>query len=351
MIDLRSDTVTLPSREMLEATLSAQLGDDVYAEDKTVNDLQEFVSSLFGKEAGLFVPTGTMSNQICLNLLTKPGEEIIADADAHIFYYENGGPARLSGVQVFPIKSENGEMSIDAINDAIRPNIYYFPRTAVIAIENTHNRHGGTIVSLDYIKQVYELAQDRGIALHLDGARLWNAHVITKIPLSEYAKYFDTISVCFSKGLGAPIGSMLLSTRKNIDRAWKIRKSFGGGMRQVGILAAAAKYAIVNNLHKLIDDHKKAIAFTLLVNKSELFKIDQSKIDTNIVMIDKLTDIPMNLLINKLKENGLLISALNDNRMRAVFHLDISFHDASDAANILVNTAKELLEQSNESTN
>ncbi len=351
MIDLRSDTVTLPSREMLEAIFSAQVGDDVYAEDKTVNDLQEFVASLFGKESALFVPTGTMSNQICLNLLTIPGEEIIADADAHIFYYENGGPARLSGAQVFPIKSENGEMPIEAIKEAIRPNIYYFPRTAVIALENTHNRHGGTIVSLDYIKQVYELAQDRGIAMHLDGARLWNAHVITKIPLSEYAKYFDTISVCFSKGLGAPVGSMLLSTRANIERAWKIRKTFGGGMRQVGILAAATKYAIINNLHKLIDDNKKAIAFTLLVNKSELFKIDQSKVDTNIVMIDKLINIPMNQLINKLKENGLLISALNDNRMRAVFHLDISFHDASDAANILVNTAKELLVQSNESTN
>ncbi len=345
MIDLRSDTVTRPSNEMLEAMLSAKVGDDVYAEDPTSNDLQEFVASLFGKEAALFVPSGTMSNQICLNLLTKPGEEIIADADAHIFYYENGGPARLSGVQVYPLKSEKGEIPLENIKEAIRQNIYYFPRTAVIAIENTHNRHGGTIISLDYIKQVYEIAKENNISMHLDGARLWNAHVMTKIPLSEYAKYFDTISVCFSKGLGAPIGSMLISNRSNIERAWKIRKTYGGGMRQVGLLAAAAKFAIVNNLHKLVDDNKKAIAFSLLVNKSDLFKIDDSKVETNIVMIDKNANISMNLLINKLKEKGLLISALNENRMRAVFHLDVSFHDASEAANILVQSAKELIEQ------
>jgi len=345
MIDLRSDTVTRPSREMLEAMLNAPVGDDVYGEDPTVNDLQDFVANLFGKESALFVPTGTMSNQICLNLLTKPGEEIIADADAHIFYYENAGPARLSGAQIFPIKTERGEIPIDLIQQAIRPSIYYFPRTAVIALENTHNRHGGTIISLDYIQKVHEIAKENNIAMHLDGARLWNAHVITKIPLSEYAKYFDTISVCFSKGLGAPIGSMLISTRENIERAWKIRKTFGGGMRQVGLIAAAAKFAIMNNLHKLIDDHKKAIAFTLLVNKSGLFFIDENKVQTNIVMIDKKEEIPMNRLINELKANGLLISAINENRMRAVFHLDVSFHDASDAANILINSTKSLLEQ------
>lgn len=344
MIDLRSDTVTRPSREMLDAMINAKVGDDVYAEDPTVNDLQEFIANLFGKESAMFVPTGTMSNQICLNLLTHPGEEIIADADAHIFYYENAAPARLSGAQVFPIKSERGEMPIELILDAIRPNIYYFPRTAVIAIENTHNRHGGTIVSLDYIKQVHDIARERNISLHLDGARLWNAHTITKIPLAEYAKYFDTISVCFSKGLGAPVGSMLISTRENINRARKIRKTFGGGMRQVGVLAAAAKFAVINNLHKLIDDHKKAIAFSLLVNKSGLFNIDETKVETNIVMIDKIAQIPMNTLINKLKDNGLLISALNESRMRAVFHLDISYHDASDAANILTSTAKEIVD-------
>lgn len=345
MIDLRSDTVTRPSREMLEAMLNAPVGDDVYGEDPSVYDLQDFVANLFGKESALFVPTGTMGNQICLNLLTKPGEEVIAEADAHIFYYENAAPARLSGVQIFPIKSERGEMPIDSIREAIRPKIYYFPRTAVIALENTHNRHGGTIISLEYIQQVYEIAKEHRIAMHLDGARLWNAHVMTKIPLSEYAKYFDTINVCFSKGLGAPIGSMLISTKENIERAWKIRKTFGGGMRQVGLIAAAAKYAIINNLHRLIDDHKKAIAFTLLVNKSGLFAIDETKVETNIVMIDKLVDIPMDILVTSLKDNGLLISALNENRMRAVFHLDVSFHDASDAANILINTAKQLLER------
>lgn len=343
MIDLRSDTVTRPSREMLEAMMMARVGDDVYGEDPTVNDLQNFVAELFGKEAALFVPTGTMGNQICLNLLAKPGEEIIADADAHIFYYENAAPSRLSGAQIYPIKSERGEMPIEQILEAIRPNIYYFPRTAVIALENTHNRHGGTIISLDYIRQVYEIAKERNIALHLDGARLWNAHIQTKIPLQEYAKYFDTINVCFSKGLGAPIGSMIISTNENIQKAWKIRKTFGGGMRQVGILAAAAKFAIVNNLHKLIDDHKKAIAFSLLINKQNFFKVDETRVETNIVMIDKICDIPMSKLLAKLKENGLLISAISKTRLRAVFHLDVSFHDASDAANIMNQTAMELL--------
>ncbi len=347
MIDLRSDTVTKPSEEMLDFMKGSQFGDDVYGEDPTVNELQEYVANLFGKEAGLFVPTGTMSNQVSLGILTNPGEEVIADANAHIFIYENGAPSRWFGIQIMPIPSEDGAMPIEKIEQAIRPDVYYLPKTTVIELENTHNRHGGTILSLDYIKSVYELAQKNNIKMHLDGARIWNAHVATKTPLSEYGKYFDTVNVCFSKGLGAPVGSMVLSSHENIKKAWKIRKTLGGGMRQVGVLAAAAKFAIVNNLHKLIDDHKKAIAFSLLMQKSGLFHIDEAKVQTNIVMVDLLHPINISDYVAELKRQGLLINAISKNRLRAVFHLNNSMHDASEAANIMTQVAKSLIDKLN----
>jgi threonine aldolase len=342
MIDLRSDTVTVPSKEMLEFMLQANVGDDVYGEDTTVNELQEEVSYLFGKEAALFVPSGTMSNQICLALNTQPGEEVIADGDAHIFYYENGAPSRLSNIQIFPIKSDKGEIPIELIQQAIRPDVYYFPRTALIALENTHNRHGGTIISLDYIKKVSELAKKNEIKMHLDGARIWNAHSITKIPLNEYGKYFDTISVCFSKGLGAPIGSMLISTKENIKKALKLRKTFGGGMRQVGIIAAAAKFAIKNNLPKLIDDHYKAIEFSKLLKQSDLIKIDFEKVQTNIVMFDIADGINVGEFVLKLQKKGILLSGIGGQRIRVVFHLNISFEEAIKSSEIIIQTLKEI---------
>ncbi|MGB9701947.1 MAG: threonine aldolase family protein [Candidatus Kapaibacteriota bacterium] len=338
MIDLRSDTVTVPSKEMLEYMIQANVGDDVYGEDLTVNELQEEVAQLFGKEAALFVPSGTMSNQICLALNTQPGEEVIADGDAHIFYYENGAPSRLSNIQIFPIKSEMGEIPIELIEQAIRPDVYYFPRTALIALENTHNRHGGTILSLEYIKMVSELAKKYGIKMHLDGARIWNAHSITQIPLEEYGKYFDTISVCFSKGLGAPIGSMLISTKENIKKALKLRKTFGGGMRQVGIIAAAAKYALMYNLPKLIEDHNKAIEFSKSLQNSELIKIDISKVHTNIVMFDIADGINVVEFVENLKRNGVLLSGIGGQRIRAVFHINISMENALKSSEIIIQT-------------
>jgi len=210
MIDLRSDTVTKPTGAMLNAIVNAELGDDVYGEDPTVNKLQEYVANLLQKEDAIFVPTGTMSNQLGIKINTNPGDEVIIEKDAHIFFFETAAPSIISNIQMRTLPSELGEMDIKDIENAIRPDIYYFPKTTLICLENTHNRHGGTIISLDYIKQVHQIAKQNNINMHLDGARLWNAAVATKIPVCEYAKYFDTISVCLSKGLGTPAGSLLV---------------------------------------------------------------------------------------------------------------------------------------------
>lgn len=343
MIDLRSDTITKPSKEMREYMLSVPVGDDVYGEDPTTNDLQDYVSTLFGKKAGLFVPTGTMSNQILLSLNTIPGDEIIADADAHIFYYENAAPARLYGAQIFPVHSDRGEMPLEKIEQAIRPDIYYFPKTKIIALENTHNRHGGTVLSLDYIKQVKELADKYKIKMHLDGARIWNAQAASKVSFKEYAQYFDTISVCFSKGLGAPVGSMMLSNSDTISRAWKTRKTFGGGMRQSGILAAAAKFALLNNLPNIELDHKKARSFAESLSQSSSFIINLNKIETNIVRFAVCKEINVDKFISELAENGVLAAGIGGQSIRVVFHLDVSYSDALNAAEIAKSIADNML--------
>ncbi|HOQ48892.1 MAG TPA: threonine aldolase family protein, partial [Candidatus Kapabacteria bacterium] len=254
MIDLRSDTLTRPDEAMRQALANAEVGDDVYGEDPTANLLQERIADYFGKEAALFVPSGTMSNQLSLKVLTSPGDEIIADADAHIFYYETAAPSIVSNVQIRTIRSQFGFPDLNDIERSIRPDIYYFPRTSVICVENTHNRHGGTIAPIEYIQQLRDLANSYNIKLHLDGARIWNAIVETGIDGTSYAKYFDTISVCLSKGLGAPVGSLLISSAEYIEKARHWRKILGGGMRQVGILAAAGLYALDNNLPRLKAD-------------------------------------------------------------------------------------------------
>jgi len=324
IIDLRSDTVTKPSNEMRQNMIDAEVGDDVYGEDPTVNSLQEEIAKIFGKEASLFVPSGTMSNQISLKILTDQGDEIITDADAHIFYYETAAPSIISNIQIRPIKSNNGMPDLNLIEDAIRPNIYYFPKTKVISIENTHNRFGGKIIDINYIKEIKNLANKYNIFTHLDGARIWNAHIATGIKLDEYAKYFDTISVCLSKGLGAPIGSLIISNRKNIEKAIKWRKILGGGMRQVGIIAAAGIYAIRNNIKLLIEDHKNAKIFANLISKLQSIHIDINSVETNIVIFKIASNINTDLFISKCKQKGLLLSSIGKNTIRVVFHLDIN---------------------------
>lgn len=342
IIDLRSDTVTKPSKEMLAKMMEAEVGDDVYAEDPTVNLLQEKIAKLFGKEAALYVPSGTMSNQIAIRIITELGDEIIADADAHIYYYETAAPSILSGIQIRTVKSNDGMMDLSEIENLIRPDIYYFPKTRAIALENTHNRHGGTILSIEYIKSVKQLADKHNLKMHLDGARIWNASVASGIPLDEYGKYFDTISVCLSKGMGAPVGSLIVSNAENIKKSWKWRKIFGGGMRQAGILAAAGLYAIEHNLEKLISDHTNANTFALGLNQIDKINCNIDKVQTNIVAFEIDKSIKPNVFVEKCKEKGLLLSSIGGQFIRVVFHIDINFDDMNNALEIISNAMKEL---------
>ncbi|MCK5032876.1 MAG: low specificity L-threonine aldolase, partial [Calditrichia bacterium] len=258
LIDLRSDTVTKPSQDMREYMLNAEVGDDVFSEDPTVNRLQNKIAELLGKESALFVPSGTQANQICLNVHTQPGQEVIVDYNSHIFNYESGAAGMLSGVQLHPIIGKNGHPTAEQIIPAIRPGDDHFPQTKLICLENTHNRAGGTIFPIEEISKIHTVAKEHNIKLHLDGARLWNAAIETGKRMKEYAAYFDSVSLCFSKGLGAPVGSIVTGSKEFIKRAHYYRKAYGGGMRQVGILAAACIFAVENHFERLSEDHRNA---------------------------------------------------------------------------------------------
>ncbi|MFP4528076.1 MAG: threonine aldolase family protein [Candidatus Kapaibacterium sp.] len=335
MIDLRSDTFTAPDEDMRKAMAAAPVGDDVFGEDPTVNELEEFTAGLLGKEAALYVPSGTMSNQIALALNTRTGDEVICEADAHIYYYETAGPSIISRVQIRPVPSDRGEMPLSEIEKSIRPDIYYYPRTSLICLENTHNRHGGTILSREYISEVSELAKSRGLGLHLDGARIWNAAIATDIQPIDWAAPFDTVSVCFSKGLGAPVGSCLTGSRDKIEAGRKIRKILGGGMRQAGIIAAGALYALRENMEKLALDHENAGLFARSINESEYIDVDLSTVETNIVMFHHDPRINQDGLYKELTDAGVNVIPIGNSTIRAVFWLGITRRMAEQAAVIV----------------
>lgn len=322
-IDLRSDTVTKPTEAMLEAMMKAQVGDDVLGDDPTVIRLQNKVAERFGKEAGLFVPSGTMSNQIAIKTHTQPGQEVICDVGAHIYNFEGGGPAVLSGVQIRPVFTRDGIMDPEYVEENLRfeGNVHHAP-TALIEIENTHNRGGGTIIPMKNIQDIRKIADKYNIPMHLDGARIWNAHVMTDIPFHEYARYFESVSVCFSKGLGAPVGSMLLGSSRFIEKAKRWRKVFGGGMRQSGYLAAAAEYAFDNHIERLLEDHARAAYFANELALMRGVTVNLQAVHTNIVMID-VVRCPAPDLQKRLQQHGLDILAISPARLRAVFHLHI----------------------------
>jgi threonine aldolase len=339
LIDLRSDTVTRPSPGMREAMAKAEVGDDVFGEDPTVNRLQQRVAELLGKEAALFVPSGSMGNQVCIKVHTQPGDEVIVEKGCHVFNYETAGMAFLSGVQVHTIKGKHGAFTVDDVKRAIRPKAYYMPRTRLICMENTHNRAGGTIISIDTIKQMSALAKNEGIRFHLDGARLWNASAETGITPREYASHFDSISVCLSKGLGAPVGSVIAGSPEFIGDARRYRKIFGGGMRQAGVLAAAGIYALENNMNRLNEDHANAkyLARQLLLLRG--FDIDMDSVQTNIVIIslENLGKTPEEVL-STLKAKGVLLTLGNYMGIRAVTHMDVSAEQVKRAAQIITET-------------
>ena len=335
MIDLRSDTVTKPSEGMRKAMFSAEVGDDVYKEDPTVNRLESKIAELMGKEAALFVPSGVMANQICLNVQTQPNDEVICETDAHIFQYESGSPAALSGIQLYPVNSNNGILAPESVEEVIRPqSAYYMPRTKVLEIENTHNRAGGIVYTIEEIKKLKSVVDKYGLKFHLDGARLWNAHVASGISLKDYCSYFDTVSVCLSKGLGAPIGSVIIGEKPIIEEAFRIRKGWGGGMRQVGIMAAAGLFAIENNIDRLQKDHELAETLADYLVSSGNFEIDITNVHTNI-LIFKPKDLSVEDVLQKCESKGLLLSVGKPGTLRAVTHMDVNDADILHACKIL----------------
>jgi threonine aldolase len=334
IIDLRSDTLTKPSEGMRKAMYEAEVGDDVFKEDPTVNKLEEYTAELLGKEAALFVPSGTMANQICLNVLTEPGDEVICDREVHIFNYESASPSRLSGIQIYPLDGKLGVITAEQVEPYIRTTAYHMPRTKVIEIENTHNRAGGTIHPIENIIALKELAKKHNLFYHLDGARLWNASVETGISPKEYASHFDTVSCCLSKGLGAPVGSVIAGSKDFIKEAFRTRKAWGGGMRQVGILAAAGLYALQNNIERLKEDHRRAKYLAERINEIPNLEINMDAVHTNILLFKPLT---MNIseALSKCKEAGLLLTPGTIDSLRAITHLDVDDSDVEKAGDIL----------------
>lgn len=334
-IDLRSDTVTKPSRPMLEAMMRAEVGDDVFGEDPTVNKLQQTIASMFGKEGALFVPSGTMGNEVCVKVHTQPGDEIIVDEDSHIFVYETAAPSMLSGVQMKPIPNQKGVITAQQIMKAIRPKVYWMPRTKLICLENTHGRSGGSVFPIDEMKKIQEVALEHHISVHLDGARLWNASVATGIPVGDYAQYVDSLSVCFSKGLGAPVGSIIIGSKGFVEEARKYRKLFGGGMRQVGILAAAALFALDHNIDRLKEDHAKARTFAVELTGLSTLKVAPDDVHTNMVILEtNNTGKSQSEVLDLLKSKGVLLTPERASSIRAVFHLDVTVEEVKQAIEV-----------------
>ncbi len=334
-IDLRSDTVTRPSEAMRQYMASAEVGDDVLGDDPTVIQLEKKVAELFGKEAALFVPSGTMGNQVAIRALSQPGEEIICEEGCHIFNYEAAAGAALSGLLFHVVRGVRGVFTAADIAPLIRGGDVHSPRTSIVTIENTHNHAGGTVFPIDGMQSIRQLADDNRLSVHLDGARIWNAHVATGIPLLEYGQFADTINVCFSKGLGAPIGSAVIGERELIVAARRIRKMFGGGMRQVGILAAGAIYALDHNIARLAEDHDNAWYLAESLSEIEDLYIDLDSVQTNIVVISvEKSGRPVSDIVAALKEKGVLAIPFGRSKIRCVTHLDVNRDDITETIKI-----------------
>lgn len=342
MIDLRSDTVTKPTDEMRKAMARAEVGDDVYGEDSTVNRLQDMAAAMLGKRFALFVPSGTMANQLAIRSHTQPGQEIIVESKSHVVRYEQGAAGALAGVQLHWVTGERGIMTVEQVEAAIRPNDAHSIPTALICIENTHNAGGGTIYPLSTIEKIRALAVRHGIPMHLDGARLFNAVAATTLPPTVYAQHFETVSLCLSKGLGAPVGSLLISNdQRLIDRARRFRRMYGGAMRQAGILAAAGIYALERHVARLKTDHEHAKKLARQLQHISAIQIAPQHVETNIVIFDIVDEhrSPAEL-VAALKEQGVLINAVGGQSYRAVTHLHITDKQIDEAANVFTNVLK-----------
>ena len=335
-LDFRSDTVTRPTPAMRRAMAEAEVGDDVMGDDPTVNRLQRRIAEMLGKEAALYVPSGTMSNLIGVRVHCRPGDEMICEAGCHIYYYEQGGYAQLSGVAARTVPGRYGVMQVDQLHDLIRPADAHYVRTRLVTIENTHNRGGGRIQPYETVEAICRWAREHRLATHLDGARLFNAAVATGIEASRWAQHFDTVSVCFSKGLGAPVGSALAGPRDLMHEAHRHRKVLGGGMRQAGVIAAAALFALEHHVERLADDHANAQRLAEGIRSIDELRLEPEQVDTNLVFfrVDPALGTAAEFSA-KLKERGLLMLATSATTIRAVTHLDVNQRDVDRALEIL----------------
>ncbi len=325
IIDFRSDTVTTPTPEMREAMYYSKVGDDVYEEDPTVTELEQLGATLLGKEAGLFLPSGTMGNQVAVMSWTKRGNEVILEAESHMYYFEVGGLAVLSGVQVRTVRGERGVMNPEEVERAIRPSNIHFPETALICLENTHNRGGGKVVPLDNMRAIYEVAKKYNLPVHLDGARIFNASIYLGLEASELAKYTDSVMFCLSKGLSAPIGSLLVGSSPFIKIARKYRKMLGGGMRQVGVIASAGVVALKTMINRLKEDHDNAKLLAEGLQEIPYLKVDPSEVETNMVILKVVgSNISANALEQTLNQEGIFCNATSSSTIRLVTHKDIN---------------------------
>ena len=336
LIDLRSDTVTRPIPEMRRAMAEAEVGDDVMNEDPTVLRLQEKTAELLGKEAALFVPSGTMANQIAIGLHTRPGDELVCGPTAHVYLWEGGGISRLWGVSPRTIEPAQGLLSLTDLQGVIRPDDQHYARTRLICLENTHNRAGGRVHPITEVAEIAGWARAHHLAMHLDGARLLNAVVASGIPAAEWCRYFDTVSICFSKGLGAPVGSAVAGSADLIREAYRLRKVLGGGMRQAGVIAAGALYALEHHVDRLAEDHANAQLIAQAVEETPGLALEHGKVETNLVWITVAPALgSAREVAARLRDRCILVSALGPQVIRACTHLDVSTEEARQAANAL----------------
>lgn len=331
--DLRTDTITKPSDEMRKAIYKAECGDDVYMEDPTVNKLQDMAAEITGKEKAIFVSSGTMGNLIPLLILSSKTRQILLEEESHIVHYELGGVAALAGVLPLPVKAKRGILTKSIIEDYFSPQPYYMSNVNIVEVENSHNRHGGSVYPIEVLKELYSFIKSKNVHMHMDGARVFNASIASKASVKEIASNTDSITFCLSKGLGAPMGAMLCGKKEFIDEAFKIRKLIGGGLRQIGLMAAAGIYALENNIDSLEEDHIKAKKIASAVIESKLGELSLDEVETNIVIAK--TQKKSIKLVNKLLEKGIKASSFGDYKLRFVTHRDISMKEVEEACDII----------------
>lgn len=336
MIDLRSDTITRPTPAMRQAMAAAEVGDDVFGEDPTVRRLEERIADMLGKEDAAFVPSGTMGNQLGVRVHCQPGDELLCEAGCHIFNSEQAAHTQFFGVSARPITAPDNLLSVELLEDHVRPDDVHCARTRLVCLENTHNRGGGRVLHYPEVERIARWAAARGLARHLDAARLFNAVIASGIPAQDWAQHFDTVSVCFSKGLGAPVGSALVGPRDQIKFARRLRKALGGGWRQAGLLAAAALYALDHHIDRLAEDHANAKLLAEAIRQTPGLELDPPEVETNIVIfrVDPKLGTAAEFC-QRLESNGVRMSHADRKRVRAVTHLDVTKMHAAQAAETL----------------